>query len=108
MQPPANDLIMFAAHQEQVTELPVDAEVLGGSEHCPIGAYRIANHVFATEYHPEMSEKFMRDILDYLDDKLDSQTMAKARLSMSHQTQGKEFGRWIINFLDQKHIGSLK
>ena len=108
MQPPADDLVMFAAHQEQVTELPVSAEILGGSDHCPIGAYRIGNHIFATEYHPEMSEKFMRDILDYLEDKLDSQTMAKARLSMAHLTQGNEFGQWIVNFLDQKHEGNLK
>ena len=108
MQPPADDLIMFAAHQEQVTQLPVGAEVLGGSKHCPIGAYRIGNHIFATEYHPEMSEKFMRDILDYLDDKLDSQTMAKARHSMAQLTQGEIFGKWIANFFDQKQGGSLK
>ena len=106
MQPPADDLVMFAAHQEQVTELPVSAEILGGSDHCPIGAYRIGNHIFATEYHPEMSEKFMRDILDYLEDKLDSQTMVKARLSMAQPAQGKEFGQWITNFFDQRSIGT--
>ena len=106
MQPPADDLIMFAAHQEQVTELPDGAQVLGGSEHCPIGAYHIGNHIFATEYHPEMSEKFMRDVLDYLDDKLDSKTMAKARDSMANPTQGKDFGLWITNFLDQNSLES--
>ena len=105
MRPPFSDLTMFAAHKEQVTQLPVGAEVLGGSEHCPIGAYCIGNHVFATEYHPEMSEKFMRDILAHMDDKLDFQTMEKARGSMAHPTQGKEFGQWIANFLDQENLG---
>jgi GMP synthase-like glutamine amidotransferase len=101
MTPRHDHLILYAAHGEQVAALPMGAELLGGDAHCPIGAYRVGAHVFATEYHPEMTPEFMNELLGYLDDKLDAATMNKARATLAHKAQGADFAQWIINFLDQ-------
>ncbi|MGV3552060.1 type 1 glutamine amidotransferase [Rhizobium sp.] len=102
MKPFRKDLVLFAAHQEQVDELPDGAEILGGDAHCPIGAYRIGDHVFATEYHPEMTHRFIAELLDELDGKLDAETLAKARDTLETPAEGPFFARWIVNFLEYR------
>ena len=58
--PPAVTLLM--SHQDQVIELPPDAELLAGADYCPVGAYRVGDHVFGVQGHPE----FVPDLLAFL------------------------------------------
>lgn len=102
MEPFRDHLVLFAAHQEQVQDLPEGAEVLGGDAFCPIGAYRIGDHVFATEYHPEMTHGFIAELLDELDGKLDADTIAKARATLEIPAEGSFFAQWIVNFLEYR------
>lgn len=102
MEPFRDHLVLFAAHQEQVQDLPEGAEILGGDEFCPVGAYRIGDHIFATEYHPEMTYGFIAELLDELDDKLDAETMARARSSLQQPAEGPFFAQWIVNFLEYR------
>ncbi len=102
MEPFRDRLVLYAAHQEQVQDLPEGAEILGGDEFCPVGAYRIGDHVFATEYHPEMTHGFVAELLDELEGKLDPETLAKARASLDRPTEGPFFAQWIVNFLEYR------
>jgi GMP synthase-like glutamine amidotransferase len=102
MEPFRDHLVLFAAHQEQVQALPDGAEILGGDEFCPVGAYRIGDHVFATEYHPEMTHNFIAELLDELSGKLDADTLAKARASLDRVAEGPFFAQWIVNFLEYR------
>ena len=45
------DILM--SHQDQVLRLPVGAELLARADYCPVGAYRVADHVFCVQGHPE-------------------------------------------------------
>jgi GMP synthase-like glutamine amidotransferase len=101
MEPRQESVRLYSAHQEQVTRLPDGAELLGGDAFCPIGAFRIGNHVFTTEYHPEMTPAFIHGLVDSLDGKLDAATIARARKALEHPAEGRLFGQWIVNFLDQ-------
>ena len=102
MEPFRDHLVLFAAHQEQVHDLPEGAEILGGDTFCPIGAYRIGDHVFATEYHPEMTHGFIAELLDELDGKLDADTLARARSSLGRPAEGPFFAQWIVKFLEYR------
>lgn len=102
MEPFRDHLVLFAAHQEQVEELPDGAEILGGDEFCPVGAYRIGDHVFATEYHPEMTHRFIDELLDELVGKLDSGTLDKAKTTLETPAEGPFFAQWIVNFLEYR------
>lgn len=44
----------FVGHKEAVTELPPHAVLLAGSAGCPVQAFRVGRHVYATQFHPEL------------------------------------------------------
>lgn len=100
MEPRRETVRLYSAHQEQVTRLPDAAEVLGGDDFCPIGAFRIGSHVFTTEFHPEMTPDFIGGLVDYLADHLDAETIGRARTSLALEEDGRFFARWIAAFLE--------
>lgn len=57
------DILM--THQDQVTLLPDDAEVLASAPYCPVGAYRVDDHLFCVQGHPE----FVAPLSAYLAEK---------------------------------------
>lgn len=60
MDPPREDFTILMSHQDQVTELPPDAEVVATADYCPVGAYRIDDHVFCVQGHPEFVPELSR------------------------------------------------
>jgi len=44
----------FVGHKEAVSALPHHAALLAGSPTCPVQAFRIGRHVYATQFHPEL------------------------------------------------------
>ncbi len=44
----------FVGHKEAVSRLPDTAVLLAGSPRCPVQAFRIGQHVYATQFHPEL------------------------------------------------------
>jgi GMP synthase (glutamine-hydrolysing) len=44
----------FVGHKEAISHLPRHAVLLAGSATCPVQAFRIGSHVYATQFHPEL------------------------------------------------------
>lgn len=44
----------FLGHKEAVSRLPEGAVLLARSAACPVQAFRIGRHVYATQFHPEL------------------------------------------------------
>ncbi|MCW2764617.1 MAG: glutamine amidotransferase [Nocardioides sp.] len=44
----------FLGHKEAVSRLPEGAVLLASSAACPVQAFRIGGHVYATQFHPEL------------------------------------------------------
>jgi GMP synthase (glutamine-hydrolysing) len=44
----------FVGHKEAIRTLPPDAVVLASSPDCPVQAFRVGRHVYATQFHPEL------------------------------------------------------
>lgn len=44
----------FVGHKEAVSRLPRHAVLLAGSPACPVQAFRIGAHAYATQFHPEL------------------------------------------------------
>ena len=100
MQPAQITTTLMAAHNEQVTRMPEGAECLGGSDFCPIGSMQIGQHIWTTQYHPEMPQVFMQALLGYLADKLDTHTMARAHASLQQAADVPLFGLWMAQFIE--------
>ncbi|WP_297728079.1 type 1 glutamine amidotransferase [Limnohabitans sp. Rim8] len=91
---------LMAAHNEQVTRMPEGAECLGGSDFCPIGSMQIGQHIWTTQFHPEMPLAFMQALLDYLANKIDANTIASAQVSLANTADVPLFGHWMVQFLE--------
>ncbi len=100
MQPAQSTTTLMAAHNEQVTRMPEGAECLGGSDFCPIGSMQIGQHIWTTQYHPEMPLVFMQALLGFLADKLDADTMARAHASLANAADVPLFGQWMAQFFE--------
>ncbi len=100
MHPPLATITLMAAHNEQVTRMPEGAECLGGSDFCPIGSMQIGQHIWTTQYHPEMPRVFMQALLGHLADKLDADTIARAHASLANAADVPLFGQWMVQFLE--------
>ncbi len=44
----------FVGHKEAISDLPCHAVLLATSPACPVQAFRIGSHVYATQFHPEL------------------------------------------------------
>jgi GMP synthase (glutamine-hydrolysing) len=58
----------FLGHKEAVSTLPRGAVLLASSETCPVQAFRLGQHVYATQFHPELDvESLIMRIETYRD-----------------------------------------
>lgn len=48
------DFAAYGGHKEALSALPPDAVCLATSASCPVQAFRIGAHVYATQFHPEL------------------------------------------------------
>lgn len=105
MVPHRDALRLYAAHGEQVTALPQGAEVLSRNPVCPIGSLRIGDHVFTTEYHPEMYPAFMAGLAELLAGRLPEAVLDRARTEAGLPTDGRVFAEWMARFLEMPRPG---
>lgn len=101
MRPDAPALTLFASHKEQVTALPPGAEVLGGSQECPIGAFRIDDRVFTTQCHPEMEHDFFAALVEEMAPSLSPEVLARGRSAATAPTDSALFAEWVARFFEQ-------
>ena len=102
MTPAQGTMNLYAAHSEQVVELPKSAVALGGSSFCPIGSYKIGDHIFTTEYHPEMTPEFVNDLSYAFENYVGSEIATRAREQFKHPADGKIFAQWMVQFLEMR------
>lgn len=89
---------MYAAHSEQVSELPKGAALLCQNEQCAIGGFAIGNTIFTTQYHPEMTDEFIEALVVELKDYVGPEVTRRASDSLSIQSDRALFANWIGDF----------
>jgi len=91
---------LYFAHQDQVTVLPPNAELLGGSDFCPIALYTVEDKVLAMQGHPEFTPSIMEDIRVQLEGNMDEGLYKTAVSSLQNPNPDRAIaGQWIYNFL---------
>ena len=91
---------LFAAHVEQVTDLPPGAVPLGGNESCPIGAFQIGRKVLTTQYHPEITPHFAGALVDEYAEKLPADVARRAKDSLSQKADSRRIAERIVSFFE--------
>lgn len=91
----------YAAHIEQVTDLPDQAKVWASAPHCPVVGFTIGSRVFTTQNHPEMTHDFMRALVDEYGTKLPEGVADVARRSLASPVDPLPFSEAIARFFEQ-------
>lgn len=63
--PSAPELRVFTAHKESAALVPPDAVLLATNPACPVQAYRVGTHLYATQFHPEPSPRDFADRMTF-------------------------------------------
>lgn len=93
-------ITLAAAHNEQVTVLPAGAEVLTRSDDCPVGGFRIADRVFTTQYHPEITPDFIAALTDHLAYDLPAEVIAQARATLARAPDRAAMAEAMARFFE--------
>lgn len=100
MQPPQASLTLFAAHQEQVLKPPPASRVVGGDPFAPAAALMLGQHIFTTQYHPELSREFMLALLTEHASSWPTALVTQARQQVQLPVDSALFIRWLVQFLE--------
>ena len=96
-------MTLNAFHQDQVTELPPGAEVIGSSEFCENAALVIGDNVLTIQPHPEFTAAFVGDLLRLRGPGLIPEDLTEAALArLSGPDDSAAFGNRMADFLAGK------
>ncbi|MEC4724357.1 GMP synthase [Shewanella sp. D64] len=92
-------LSLVVSHQDQVTVLPEDTEIIASSDFCPFYMIQINDHFLGIQGHPEFSKIYSQDLMNARRDRIPAQRIEKGIESLSHVIDEKRFTQWMMNFL---------
>lgn len=95
-------LLQYGVHVEQVTQLPDGAEAIFSTEGCPVAGFVLADRVYATQNHPEMTPEFIAALVEEYADKLDADVVERAQHSLDRIADRDVFARSIVRFFEQE------
>lgn len=95
----AGPVKQYAAHVEQVVVLPKGATVIMSNTDRPVGGFVMGDHVFTTQYHPEMTHDFITTLIDELTDQKPTDVIDTARASLVDTAENDTFAAWVMAFL---------
>ncbi|NKB53476.1 MAG: type 1 glutamine amidotransferase [Rhizobiaceae bacterium] len=92
----------YAAHHEQVLNLPDGAELIHQAPTCNIAGFRIGNQIYTTQYHPEMEHQFITALTEELSGELPGDVIAASTQSLASRSHYMEFAESIARFFELK------
>lgn len=99
MQPELQSLRLLVSHQDQVTQLPADAQCLASSDFCRYAAFQLGEHVLAFQGHPEFAPGYLAALLTLRREHLGEDLFETGMTSLSQVTNQLVVARWIDQFL---------
>lgn len=68
----------YLAHQDQVIDVPIGAEVIASAAHCPVAALSYDFPALSVQFHPEYNREFTSDLIELFGAQLMSAEQMKA------------------------------
>jgi GMP synthase-like glutamine amidotransferase len=99
MAPSLELLKLRVSHQDQVVELPPEAEVLAESDFCPFYVLQIRDNLLTVQGHPEFSRAYAQALIETRKNKYGEELAQKALKSLQQNCDDTIFAQWVVNFL---------
>ncbi|MEJ6392302.1 type 1 glutamine amidotransferase [Gymnodinialimonas sp. 2305UL16-5] len=104
-------LAMNAWHQDQVTALPPDAQILGETEHCAAAILAIGPRILTVQPHPEFPSSVIETLLEVRSDPLSAGQITAARNALDRPNDNRAMADWLADVLegaDARHAPRLE
>lgn len=101
MQPSQSGLDLVVSHQDQITLLPDNTQVLASSQFCPFYLIQVGQHMLGVQGHPEFSRPYSAALTDNRRDRIPASRVREAFVSLQGDVDALLATRWILNFIDQ-------
>jgi GMP synthase (glutamine-hydrolysing) len=101
MLPMQTKLDLVVSHQDQITELPPQAQVLASNDFCPYSMIQVGSHFLGIQGHPEFSRQYSQALMNTRKDRISAPVICAGSQSLKHEVDDLLAMKWIINFLKQ-------
>jgi len=86
--------------RDQVLRLPEGSTVLAKSADCPVGMFRVGEHMLGIQAHPEFSVKYAEALMESRAGKIGAEKVQAGLDSLHGQVDREEVARWIARFFE--------
>jgi GMP synthase-like glutamine amidotransferase len=101
MEPALPQVRIQHMHQDQVVRLPEESVLLGKSDHCEVGMFRVGETMLGIEGHPEFTVEFGAALIRSRRERIGAREADRALKSLDGKADGGVVGRWIARFLER-------
>ena len=101
MEPHQTTLDLVVSHQDQISRLPQDSQVLLSNSFCPYAMVQVGEHFLGIQGHPEFSRGYSLALMNSRKDRIPSDIITHGTETLEQQTDDLVATRWILNFLEQ-------
>jgi len=95
---------VVVSHQDQVTTLPDNAELIAGNAFCPNSMFQLGDNILTIQGHPEFSKPYSETMMEYRADKIGETILKQGIDSLQKPTDDLTIAKWFIEFLKHKEI----
>ncbi|KGJ96182.1 glutamine amidotransferase-related protein [Colwellia psychrerythraea] len=101
MDPAKKTIKLVVSHQEQIYQLPPQAEVLMGNDFCPYAMIQVGKHFVGLQGHPEFSCDYAKAIMQSRKAIISEENYNQGLKSLVQSADGKLVMAWLLSFLKQ-------
>ncbi len=93
------DLKILVSHQDQVTEIKGNHQVLAGSDFCPNFMVQWDQHFLSIQGHPEWQNSYSQDLMHLRRNIIPAEKVEKGLASLADKTDNLLFTQWVLDFV---------
>lgn len=96
------ELNIIASHQDQITALPDDAQVIAESDFCPFFMVQWSDHFLSIQGHPEWDTAYSRTLINERRAIIPAERVEAGLGSLLSEPDNRLFVRWIMDFVTSR------
>lgn len=99
LQPHKQTLNVVVSHQDQVTRLPDDAELIATSDFCEYSMFQLGENIITIQGHPEFSKDYSRNMMQYRAEKIGEKKLNNGIESLNKPVDDLLLSQYLLAFL---------
>ena len=102
MQTSIEELNLVVSHQDQITILPKDAQVLYSSEFCPFSMIQVGDNFLGIQGHPEFTREYSEALMELRKNIIPTDVCIEGKKSLTKEMNSSEVTKLLLNFLKSR------